>query len=81
MAQQDQQEDAHSQLTDRELAMLALERAWWRNPAAKAERIRAEFGVTPIRYYQQLRVLIERPEALAADPVLVRMLLRRAAGE
>jgi hypothetical protein len=33
--------------------------------------------VEPVRYFQLLNRLIERPEAAAADPVLVRTLLAR----
>lgn len=64
-------------LTERELAMLEFEHAWWHTAGAKEEEIRRRFGVEPVRYFQQLNVLIDRPEALAADPVLVRTLLRR----
>ncbi|MDE2100819.1 MAG: DUF3263 domain-containing protein [Patescibacteria group bacterium] len=44
--------------------------------AAKAEAIAAAFGLRPARYFQLLRALIQRPEALAFDPVLVGRLLR-----
>ena len=68
-------------LTDRDIRMLDFERRWWRDASAKKEVIRREFGVTPVRYFQQLAHLIERPEALDYDPVLVRMLLRRRDGD
>ncbi|MBC6794593.1 DUF3263 domain-containing protein [Corynebacterium macclintockiae] len=64
-------------LSDREIAILEFERHWWLDTSAKNEHIRGEFGVDPVRYFQQLNRLIERPEALDFDPVLVRMLLRR----
>ncbi|WP_010120284.1 DUF3263 domain-containing protein [Corynebacterium nuruki] len=64
-------------LTDRERAMLEFEHAWWHTEGAKEEEIRRRFGVEPVRYFQQLNRLIERPEAAAADPVLVRTLLAR----
>ena len=64
-------------LSDREIAILEFERHWWLDTNAKNEHIRGEFGVDPVRYFQQLNRLIERPEALDFDPVLVRMLLRR----
>ncbi|KAB1503077.1 DUF3263 domain-containing protein [Corynebacterium sp. 320] len=67
-------------LTEREVSMLEFERQWWRNPALKNERIRQEFGVSPIRYFQQLNALISRPDALDFDPTLVRTLLRRRDG-
>ncbi|MBW8766047.1 MAG: DUF3263 domain-containing protein [Geodermatophilales bacterium] len=38
--------------------------------------MRDRFGVTPTRYYQVLNALVDRPDALAADPLLVRRLRR-----
>ena len=66
-----------SALSERERAMLEFERQWWRHPGAKGEAIQDRFGVKPVRYFQQLNRLIEKPEALDFDPVLVRTLLRR----
>jgi uncharacterized protein DUF3263 len=68
-------------LGERELAMLAFERQWWRSPGAKDQAIRDGFGLSPTRYYQLLNALLDDPAALAADPVLVKRLRRlRAAG-
>ena len=63
-------------LTRREHEMLAFERQWWRHAGAKETAIREQFGVPPTRYYQVLNALVDRPEALAADPLLVRRLRR-----
>ncbi|SFE13030.1 DUF3263 domain-containing protein [Blastococcus tunisiensis] len=63
-------------LSRREHEMLTFERQWWRRPGAKETAIRDRFGVTPTRYYQVLNTLVDRPDALAADPVLVRRLRR-----
>ena len=63
-------------LSRREHDMLAFERQWWRAAGAKETAIRERFGVAPTRYYQALNALVDRPEALAADPVLVRRLRR-----
>ena len=67
-------------LSRREHEMLAFERHWWRQAGAKETAIRDRFGVPPTRYYQVLNALVDRPDALAADPLLVRRLrrLRRA---
>ena len=67
-------------LSRREHDMLAFERHWWRQAGAKETAIRDRFGVPPTRYYQVLNALVDRPDALAADPLLVRRLrrLRRA---
>lgn len=64
-------------LSDRDLAFLAFEGEWRRHAGAKEEAIRAEFEITPARYYQLLGRLIDSPEALAHDPMLVRRLRRR----
>ncbi|PVE76184.1 DUF3263 domain-containing protein [Microbacterium testaceum] len=64
-------------LSDRDLAFLAFEGEWRRHAGAKEEAIRAEFEITPARYYQLLGRLIDTPEALAHDPMLVRRLRRR----
>jgi hypothetical protein len=63
-------------LSRREHDMLIFERQWWRHAGAKETAIRDRFGVTPTRYYQVLNALVDRPDALAADPLLVRRLRR-----
>lgn len=63
-------------LTDDDLAILDLERSWWKYPGAKETAIRERFGISATRYYMKLNALINRPEAMAADPMLVRRLIR-----
>ena len=63
-------------LSRREHDMLAFERQWWRRPGAKETAIRDQFGVPPTRYYQVLNALVDRSDALAADPLRVRRLRR-----
>lgn len=63
-------------LSTRERAMLDFERQWWRRAGAKETAIRDLFELAPTRYYQVLNALVDRPEALAADPLLVRRLRR-----
>lgn len=55
---------------------LELERLWWRLPGTKDEAIRERFGLSPVRYYQQLTSIIETPEALAIDAQTVNRLRR-----
>ena len=64
------------ELSRREHDMLAFERHWWRHAGAKETAIRDRFGVPPTRYYQVLNALVDRPAALATDPLLVRRLRR-----
>ena len=65
-----------SGLSERELAMLDFERQWWRFAGSKDEAIRAKFDVNATRYFQQLNKLLDSPEALAQDPLLVKRLRR-----
>lgn len=64
------------ELSVREREMLIFERQWWRRAGAKETVIRSRFGVPPTRYYQVLNGLLDRPEALAFDPLLVGRLRR-----
>lgn len=63
-------------LTEREQEMLAFERQWWRYAGAKEQAIRELFELSATRYYQALNALLDRPEALAHDPMLVKRLRR-----
>ncbi len=66
-------------LPRRERDVLAFERQWWRYAGAKEAAIREQFGLSATRYYQVLNTVIDRPEALAVDPLLVRRLRRMRA--
>jgi hypothetical protein len=66
-------------LTDRDLRILAFERQWWKYAGAKEQAIREQFDVSSARYYQLLAGLIDRPEALEHDPMLVKRLRRQRA--
>ncbi len=63
-------------LTRREHEILVFERQWWRRAGAKDTAIRARFELPPTRYYQVLNALVDRPEAVAADPLVVGRLRR-----
>lgn len=63
-------------LSDRDRAILAFERRWWRHAGAKEQSIHDEFGVSAARYYQLLGALIDLPAALVHDPMLVKRLQR-----
>ena len=63
-------------LTDRQRAILAFERKWWKFAGAKDAAIREEFGVSATRYYQELGALLEEPGALEVDAQTVRRLVR-----
>ncbi len=63
-------------LTDRSRAILDFERGWWQQQGSKEHAIRQRFGLSAARYYQLLNGLIDSPEALRYDPMLVRRLRR-----
>jgi hypothetical protein len=63
-------------LDERETAILAFERQWWKYAGAKETAIRELFDMSATRYYQVLNALIDRPDALVADPMLVKRLRR-----
>jgi hypothetical protein len=65
-----------NELDDRSRAILDFEREWWKLPGSKERAIRERFNLSTARYHQLLNALIERPEALQYDPMLVRRLRR-----
>ncbi|WP_055699339.1 MULTISPECIES: DUF3263 domain-containing protein [Streptomyces] len=64
------------ELSDRDRAVLALERRDWPGPGAKERAIREQLGMVPVRYYQVLNALLDDPRALAHDPITVNRLRR-----
>jgi hypothetical protein len=73
-------EDQSESLSGQEHEMLAFERQWWKYAGAKEQAIRELFDMSATRYYQALNSLIDRPAALAADPMLVKRLRRLRCG-
>lgn len=65
-----------SELSERDRAVLAVERRSWPGPGAKERAIREQLGISPVRYYQLLNALIDDARALAHDPVTVNRLRR-----
>src|SRR4051794_14533117 len=68
-----------AELPERDREILAFERQWWKYAGAKEQAIRELFDMSATRYYQVLNALIDRPEALAHDPMLVKRLRRMRA--
>jgi uncharacterized protein DUF3263 len=73
----DKEDDGH--LAERETEILSFERQWWKYAGAKEQAIRELFDMSSTRYYQLLNQLIDRPEALEHDPMLVKRLRRQRA--
>lgn len=71
------EEDAHGpELSERDRALLAVERRSWAGPGAKERAMREQLGISPTRYYQLLNALLDDARALAHDPVTVNRLRR-----
>ncbi|MEI6108607.1 MAG: DUF3263 domain-containing protein [Actinomycetes bacterium] len=66
-------------LPERDQLILEFERQWWKFAGAKEQAIREQFDMSATRYYQVLNALIDQPEALAFDPMLVKRLQRMRA--
>ena len=66
-------------LSERDRGVLEFERQWWKYAGAKEQAIRDLFGMSATRYYQILNGLIDTPQALAFDPMLVKRLRRMRA--
>src|ERR1700759_2366554 len=62
------------ELSERDMRILAFERRGWRSTGVKEQAIAEVLDMPATRYYQLLNELIDRPEALAFDPVLVNRL-------
>lgn len=63
-------------LTDLEREVLAFAGLQWRHAGARDTAIRERFDITPTRYHQLLNALLDRPAALAAEPMTVKRLRR-----
>jgi hypothetical protein len=64
------------QLDERSRAILDFERGWWHRRGPKERAIRERLGLSAARYYHLLNRLIDTPEALHYDPMLVKRLRR-----
>lgn len=65
-----------SGLSDRDRGILEFERQWWKYSGAKEEAIRELFDMSATRYYQVINNLIDSPEAMEYDPMLIKRLRR-----
>ncbi len=64
------------ELGEKEKAVLDFERSWWKHAGVKEQAIKERFDMSATRYYQLLNELLEKPAALAYDPILVKRLKR-----
>ena len=68
--------EVSASLSDLEMRILDFESNWWRFAGAKESAIKELFDLRAPRYYQLLNDLIDREDALAASPMLVKRLRR-----
>lgn len=64
-------------ITERQQAMLEFERTFWTFDDPKETLVRARFQCSIDEYHAELNDLLEQPEALAHDPLVVRRLQRQ----
>lgn len=65
-----------TELSERDQKILQFERQWWKYAGAKEAAIKDLFDMSATRYYQVLNALIDNPDALAVDPMLIKRLRR-----
>jgi hypothetical protein len=64
-------------ISERQAAILELERTWWQSDEPKEQVIRARFHCSPDEYHTELNEVLELPEALDHDPLVVQRLRRQ----
>ena len=80
MSAQPNRDDApDSALSARDIRILDFERQWWHHAGAKEAAIRSEFSLSAARYYQLLNAVIDSPDAVRHDPMLIKRLQRARA--
>lgn len=63
-------------LSERDRSVLDFERSWWTEGGVKETAIQERFELSASRYYELLGQLMDDPDAMAHDPLLVRRLRR-----
>ena len=63
-------------LTQKERDILDFERSWWKHAGVKEQAIKERFEMSATKYYQLLNEILEKPAALAYDPILTKRLKR-----
>ena len=63
-------------LTERDMAIIDFERSAWKSSETQHQSIRQAFSISPARYYQLRDSLLDKPEALQFDPLVIKRLQR-----
>ena len=69
--------DASAPLTERELEMIRFESTWFTLDEDRHDAIRTRFACSVEEYNHELNRVIDHPESLLADPLVVRRLRRQ----
>jgi len=64
-------------LTERQISIIEFERTAWQTEISKQKAIRKLFTISPSRYYQIRDELIDLPEAMKFDPMVIRRLQKQ----
>ncbi|MDQ6783971.1 MAG: DUF3263 domain-containing protein [Actinomycetota bacterium] len=64
------------ELSDRDRAILDFEGSWWTEQGSKRDAIRTTLALSSTRYYRLLGTLVDSPEAVAYQPLVVLRLRR-----
>ncbi len=56
--------------------MLDFERSWWSNDEHRDQVVRARFQCSPEEYDMEITAVLENPDAVEHDPLVVRRLKR-----
>lgn len=64
-------------LTERQIAIVEFEATWWMQDDERDPAIRARFSCSTEEYYQELNQVLDHPDALSVDPLVVRRLRRQ----
>ena len=64
-------------LTERERAVLDFERSWWSLDGSREQLIRERFACAPEDFRLELGALVDSPDALAYDPLVIHRLRRQ----
>lgn len=76
VSSEDAADSAAGGLSERDRDILDFENQWWKYGGAKDQAIRDRFSLSATTYYQVLNGLLDREEALARQPMLVKRLRR-----
>ena len=69
--------DEQPGLSENEKRLLDFERSWWSAGTGRDDAVREQLGMSAADYHRAVNDLIDKPEALAYDGVLVRRLRRQ----